>query len=136
MFLHKSHTRKIFFPEIWAKMISANQIAGFFNQLYLQNISVKYCTLIFCMFIQILINLACAWKSRIFWKIFFCPKNWGNGPKIGFFEFKENLVVNFQWICSIMKIYIICFVPAQILYLGKISFLRYISTCSQPIIFK
>ena len=28
---------KIFVPEIWAKMLSANQIAGFFNQPYLQN---------------------------------------------------------------------------------------------------
>ena len=23
-------------------------------------------------------------------KAFFCPKNWGNGSKIGFFEFKEK----------------------------------------------
>ena len=37
--------------EIWAKMFSANQIAGFFNQLYLQSKSVKY--LIFCMLLQI-----------------------------------------------------------------------------------
>ena len=26
-----------FIPQIWAKMFSANQIAGFFNQPYLQN---------------------------------------------------------------------------------------------------
>ena len=32
---------KIFVPEIWAKMFSASQIAGFFNQLYLQNKSMK-----------------------------------------------------------------------------------------------
>ena len=32
-------------------MFSANQIAGFFNQLYLQSKSVKY--LIFCMLLQI-----------------------------------------------------------------------------------
>ena len=32
---------KIFVPEILAKMFSANQIAGFFNQLYLQNKSMK-----------------------------------------------------------------------------------------------
>ena len=32
---------KIFVPEIWAKMFSANQIAGFFNQPYLQNKSMK-----------------------------------------------------------------------------------------------
>ena len=32
---------KIFVPEIWAKMFSVNQIAGFFNQPYLQNKSIK-----------------------------------------------------------------------------------------------
>ena len=32
---------KIFVPEIWAKMFSANQIAGLFNQPYLQNKSMK-----------------------------------------------------------------------------------------------
>ena len=32
---------KVFVPEIWAKMFSANQIAGFFNQPYLQNKSMK-----------------------------------------------------------------------------------------------
>ena len=41
--------------EIWAKMFSANQIAGFFNQLYLQNKSMKY--LIFCMLLQIHIKV-------------------------------------------------------------------------------
>ena len=28
---------KLFVPEIWDKMFSANQIAGFFNQPYFQN---------------------------------------------------------------------------------------------------
>ena len=28
-------------------------------------------------------------SNSISWKNFFCPKNWGNGLKIGFFEFKE-----------------------------------------------
>ena len=32
---------KSFVPEIWAKILSASQIAGFFNQPYLQNKSVK-----------------------------------------------------------------------------------------------
>ena len=32
---------KILVAEIWAKMFSANQIAGFFNQPYLQNKSMK-----------------------------------------------------------------------------------------------
>ena len=35
------------------------------------------------------------------------------------------MVINFHCICSIMKIYIICYVPVHILYLGKILFLRY-----------
>ena len=33
---------KIFVLEIWAKMFSANQIARFFNQPYLQSKSMKY----------------------------------------------------------------------------------------------
>ena len=54
----------------------------------------------------------------------FCSKNNGNGPKIDqkqgvFFNLKKNLVINFHWICSIMKIYIISCVPAQILYCEK-----------------
>ena len=59
------------------------------------------------------------------------------GVKIGqreaFLNLKKNLVINFHWSCSIMKIYIICYVPAQIPYLGKILFLRYRPKCSQPI---
>ena len=35
------------------------------------------------------------------------------------FEFSEKFG-NFYWICSVMKIYIICCVPAQIPYLGKL----------------
>ena len=41
MFLHKSHIWENFAPEIQAKIFSANQITGFFNELYLQNKSVK-----------------------------------------------------------------------------------------------
>ena len=48
----------------------------------------------------------------------FCSQNWENGPKMGqkqsFLNFLKNLVTNFYWICSIMKIYIICCVPTQI----------------------
>ena len=33
---------KIDVPEIWAKMLSANQTAGFFNQPYLQSKSIKW----------------------------------------------------------------------------------------------
>ena len=54
-----------------------------------------------------------------FLKNFFCPKNWGNGPKTGFLALKKNLVINFHWICSIMNLFIIYCVPVQILYLEK-----------------
>ena len=40
-----------------------------------------------------------------------------NGSKNGFLNFLKNLVINFYWICSIMKIYITWCVPAQIPYL-------------------
>ena len=33
---------KIFVPEIWTKIFSANQIAGFFNQPHLQHKSMKW----------------------------------------------------------------------------------------------
>ena len=39
--LHIIPYLEIFFPEIWAKMFSANQIARFFNEAYLQNKSMK-----------------------------------------------------------------------------------------------
>ena len=54
------------------------------------------------------------------------------GQKL-FFEFIEKVFINFFWICSTMKIYIICCAPTQIPYLGKFLFLRYGSKCSQPI---
>ena len=53
------------------------------------------------------------------------------GQKLFFFNLLKNLVINFYWICSIMKIYIICCVPAQIPYLGKFLFLKYGPKCSQ-----
>ena len=62
-------------------------------------------------------------------KIFFTPQNCKNGPKMGqrrgILNILKNFVINFHWICSVTKIYIICYVPAQIPYLGKICFLRY-----------
>ena len=61
--------------------------------------------------------------SPIFWKNVICPKNWGNGPKVIFFEFKEKLSLWFS--LNLCKIYykinakfIICCIPTQILYLG------------------
>ena len=49
------------------------------------------------------------------------------------FLIKKNLVINFHWICSKMKIFVICCVPTQILYLEKscILFLRYRPKYSQ-----
>ena len=57
---------KTLFPDIWAKMFSANQISGFSNQPYLQNKSMN-----FCMLIRIHIN----WKVI---KIFLvgCGQRW------------------------------------------------------------
>ena len=53
----------------------------------------------------------------------FLPQKLGNGPKIGqklgFLNLKKSLVINFPWICSIMKIYIICCVPVQTFYWEK-----------------
>ena len=43
----------------------------------------------------------------------------------GFFNLLKIFVINCFWICSMMKVYIDCCVPAQIMYLGKIYFLRY-----------
>ena len=67
---------------------------------------------------------------------FFFPKNWENGPKKGqkqgFFNWLENLAINFYWIWSVIKIYIMCCVPALIEYLRKFLFLRYGPKCSQP----
>ena len=53
----------------------------------------------------------------------FVPKIGENGPKMGqkhgFLNLLKHFVIDFYKICSIMKIYIICCVPAQIPYLGK-----------------
>ena len=69
-------------------------------------------------------------------KFFFAPKlrkKAQNGSKTGVFNLFKNLVINFYWIWSIMEIYIIWCVPAQIPYLGKFLFLRYRPKCSHPI---
>ena len=71
--------------------------------------------------------------NSVFLKNVFHPKNWENWPKIGFLNLKKNLVINLYLICSIMKMYIICYVPAQIPYLEKFWFLRYGPKCPQPI---
>ena len=40
------------------------------------------------------------------------PSKLENGPKKDFFNLLENLIINFYWIWSKIKIYIICFAPA------------------------
>ena len=76
-------------------------------------------------------------RTRFSRKISFCPKIGKKVPKMGqkqcFFNLLKNLVINFYWILSVMQIYVICWVPAQISYLGKFLFLRYGPKCSQPI---
>ena len=52
-------------------------------------------------------------------------------PKIEFFELKEKIVFNFHRICSIIKIFIICCIPEQILW--EIFFLIYRPKFSQPV---
>ena len=69
----------------------------------------------------------------IFWKNSFCPKDWKNGPKVGFFELKEKFTYQFLSKFVNNEISIICCVPAQIPYLGKIFFLIYQPKCSQPV---
>ena len=68
---------------------------------------------------------------------FFFPKNWENGPKMDqkqvFLNLLKSFINNFYWICSIMKIYIICCVLVQVSYLGKFWFRRYGPKCSQPV---
>ena len=54
-----------------------------------------------------------------------CPQN-GKTATRRFFEFiKKILIFYFCWIWSIMKVYIIYYILAQISCLGKIYFLRY-----------
>ena len=76
-------------------------------------------------------------QSQMFQKICFLPPKLGKwtryGPKTRFLDLLRNFVINFYWICSVMKIYIICCVPAQIPYLRKFWFLIYGTKCSQPI---
>ena len=65
---------------------------------------------------------------------FFLPPKLGKETKSRvFLNLLKDLVLNFYWICSIMKIDIIYCLPSRIPYLGRILFLRYGPKCSQPI---
>ena len=62
--------------------------------------------------------------SRIF-LIFFLPPKWGKWAKNSFFfNLLKNFVTDFSRIWSVMRVYIIFYIPAQIPSLGKIWFLR------------
>lgn len=58
--------------------------------------------------------------AEFFKKQFFLPKNGDNRQRLGFFLMKSS-AIRFFWILFKKKLNIIFYVPAQILYLGKIS---------------
>ena len=77
--------------------------------------------------------------SWMFWKNVLCRKNRENGQKQAKKKgvLKKNLVNNFHWICSVMKIYNICCVLHKFYILwNKNLFQRYRSNLSQPIRFQ
>ena len=71
-------------------------------------------------------------RAQFFTKILFFHKKWQNGPKTGkikgFQVFPQNFVVSFFSILCWMKVQMICFVLAQMAYLGKFWF----SSCEIP----
>ena len=71
------------------------------------------------------------YTARFFGKFFLPQTLWKWAKNKVFLNLKKNLVINFHSICSVMKVYFITCVPAQILYLGKIFFLRYRTKWSQ-----
>ena len=56
---------------------------------------------------------------------FFSQKMGKMGQKSDFLNLLENFVINFLWIWSLKKVYVVCCILAQIPYLGKIIFLAY-----------
>ena len=85
--------------------------------------------------------LSCHWSRCLlgiglldFSEFQYLPQKFGRWTKNRIFlNLKKNLVINLNWVCSIMRVYIICCVPTQTLYLGKILFVRYKPKCSHPI---
>ena len=64
------------------------------------------------------------------------PNNLGKWTKMekkGYLNLLTDLDINFYWICSIIKTYVICCIPSQTPYLGKFLFQRYGPKCYQPI---
>ena len=66
---------------------------------------------------------SCAWQSQSFLKkLFLLQKFWEMGRKYArnrVLNLKKNMIINFHWICSIMTVYILCCVPAQIVFWEK-----------------
>ena len=96
--------------------------------------------IIFCLNFLLEIHSKCSkfWKpyevvrSRVglFEKKTKSGENW---PKAGLLNLLKNLIVHFFWIWSMIKVYIICYIPAQIPHLGKIWSLIYGPKCCWPI---
>ena len=59
-------------------------------------------------------------RARYFRNFFLPPTIGKMDQKQSFLNLVKNLVFNFNWICSIMKLYIICYVLAQIPCLGNV----------------
>ena len=72
------------------------------------------------------------WQSQNFFPLRLGTQT-KNLSKIAFFLIYWKIWLKFYWICSMMKMYIICCVPAQIPYLRKVFFPSYRPNCSQPI---
>ena len=72
-------------------------------------------------------------RVKFFWKKKFPNKHrkWGKNWVFG--NCWKIWSLFFFWICSVMKVYTICSVPAQIPYLGKILFPRHGPKWSQPV---
>ena len=82
---------KTLLPEIWAKMLSVNQIAGFLNQLYLQNKQLKKPD-----FLHVDTD---SWKLKIIWKIL-----WWAWSKMGVATLVSGLIF-----CMLIQIQESCF---------------------------
>ena len=60
-------------------------------------------------------------------------RKWRKWTKNSFLSVLENLDVNFSWICSVKKVYVNCCILAQIPYVRKILFPKYVTKCTRPI---
>ena len=68
-------------------------------------------------------------KAVFFWEKNM-PQQCVNRPKIGFFNLLKNWFLIFFSFCSVRKVYIICYIPVQMPYLGEIWVRRRKPKCS------